>query len=40
METGTVKWFNNIKRVGFITPDVGASEFFAHFSVIEIVAYP
>jgi CspA family cold shock protein len=34
MTTGTVKWFNRIKGFGFITPDEGSGEVFAHFSKI------
>lgn len=39
MATGIVKWFNNAKGYGFICPNGGTEDVFAHFSVILMDGY-
>lgn len=38
-QTGTVRWFNRIKGFGFIEPDEGDEQLFAHYSQIEGEGY-
>jgi CspA family cold shock protein len=39
MATGKVKWFNNAKGYGFILPESGGEDLFAHYSSIQMDGY-
>lgn len=39
MATGIVKWFNENRGYGFIAPDNGGDDVFAHYSTIEMDGY-
>lgn len=39
MANGTVKWFNNAKGFGFIRPEAGGEDIFAHYSTIQMDGY-
>jgi len=38
--TGSVKWFNEAKGFGFITPENGSADCFVHFSAIQADGFP